>query len=365
MRSGGKGTSKRQKTLCDEGWLVGIDPTNPQAARNYDYGSILRPGSLRYEWRVMSERIWGSGGYLRGWLKDPLFAHGALGWSGTLIYAVLLRHPGRFRIAEIQHFFGGLFSPAQTAYRVRALREKGILVVDSLGHDLSVDHQEITTSMRAKYSSRRDSITYSVAQERRKFRASFGISDRLEQIRLSYRGLTCIRCTNQSEQIEHFPPLKWSGEDDWFLTFPICEECNGKTSLFIQENGAPRSLTVRKVSLVGGNPLRGLEERIASYRYTFYSCVESGQTERAMKAVAKARATFEAHTGESWALIFRLPSGVDFHLDPKRHGLLLDPSLLTAEKPLIDPGLTRVPIRRNGPNPKRTRDKNFNDSGKS
>ena len=111
--------------------------------------------------------------------------------------------------------------------------------------------------------------------------------------------------------------------------------------------------------------MRGLEERIASYRDTFYSCVESGQTERAMKAVAKARATFKAHTGESGSLIFRLPSGVDFHLDPKRHGLLLDPSLLTAEKPLINPGLTRVPIRRKGPNPMRTRGKNFTDSDKS
>ena len=313
----------------------------------------------------MSERIWGRNGFLAGQMKDPLFAHGALGWSGALIYAVLIRYSAPFSTHEAKTFFEGMFSPSKTAYRLRRLEEKNLIIEDPAGYRLNPNHAYEAEVIREDYRSRQEQIEARVSDERRRYRSAIAHSGTLDQLRDSYRGLQCVRCPNQSNQIEHFPPIKWFGEDDWFLTFPICKKCNGKTSLFIRENAAPRPLTVRKVSLIGGNPLRIFEERIASYRDTFYSCVESGQTERAMKAVAKASATFRAYTGESGALIFRLPSGVDFRLDPKRHGLLLDPSLLTDEKPLIDPGLTRVPIRRKGPNSMRTRGKNFNDSDKS
>lgn len=365
IRSAGKGVSRRLVTLCEAGWLTSTKPNLMGKASTYRYGHLLSSRRLRDEWRIMAERIWGTDGFLSGWMGDPLFAHRALGWSQTLMYAVLLQHPGPFTLPEIERFFDGLFSPSQTKYRVGRLVKKGILVEEPSGYRLSAQHADEAEKQRARFSSQRERIRYSIQQERKHYRAAMGRSEILEQLRTAYRGLTCVRCPNEARQIEHFPPVKWFGEDDWFLTFPICEQCNGETSLFIRNNRAPRPLTIRKVSLVGGNPLRSLEERIASYRDTFYSSVESGQAERAMKAVAKARATFEALTGESGALIFRLPSGVDFHLDPKRHGLLLDPTVLSTEKPTFDPNLTRVLIRKKGPNPMRKRGKDFNDSDKS
>jgi len=365
IRSGGSSITDHVEQLRQQGWLR-IPRKRVEGRGNvFTYGKNLMSPRLQRDWEAIAERIWGPAGYLRGWMGDPLFAHGALGWSGTLVYAACLRYHAPFSAREIQEFFAGVFSPDQTAYRVRRLRELGIIVRTPKGYQLNPECQEVVETLRGRFQGRKTRITYSNAQERKRYKASVGRSDLLDDLRRAYRANPCIRCDKTSNEVEHFPPVKWSGENDWFLTFPICDRCNALTREFIQTHDAPPSLTVRKVSLVGGNPLRSLEERIASYRDTFYSCVETGQTERAMKAVAKARATFEAHTGDSGTLIFRLPSKADFHLDPKRHGLLLDHSLLTAEKPLIDPGLTRVPIRRNGPNPKRTRDKNFNDSDKS
>ena len=365
VRSNGSGVSDREQLLIDEGWLRIPKWRAPGRGNRFAYGELLNSRPLRAEWRQMSERIWGQNGFLAGQMKDPLFAHGALGWSGALIYAVMIRYPAPFSVREAKTFFDGMFSPSKTAYRLGRLEEKNLIIEDPAGYRLNPNHAYEAEMIREDYRSRQEQIESRVSDERKRYRSAIGHSSVLDQLRDSYRGLTCIRCPSEARQIEHFPPLKWSGEDDWFLTFPICEQCNGKTSLFIRENKAPRPLTVRKESLIGGNPLRSLEERIASYRDTFYSCVESGQAERAMKAVAKARATFEAHTGDSGALIFRLPSGVDFHLDPKQHGLLLDPTVLSTEKPTFDPNLTRVPIRRKGPNPMRTRGKDFNDSDKS
>jgi len=365
IRSGGSSITEHLGQLRQQGWLR-IPRKRVEGRGNvFTYGKAMSSPRLRRDWEAIAERIWGPTGYLSGWMGDPLFAHGALGWSGTLVYAVCLRYPAPFSAREIQDFFVGVFSPDQTAYRVRRLRELGIIVRTPEGYQLNPECQAVIETLRERFQGRKTRITYSNAQERKKYKASVGRSDRLDGLRLSYKARPCIRCKKTSNEVEHFPPVKWSGESGWFLTFPICRACNGKTSQFIRENMAPRPLTVRKVSLIGGNPLGSLEERIDSYRKTFYSCVESGQAERAMKAVAKARATFEAHTGDSGALIFRLPSGVDFHLDPKRHGLFFVPTLLSTEKPTFDPNLTRVPIRKKGPNPMRTRGKNFKTSDKS
>ena len=67
------------------------------------------------------------------------------------------------------------------------------------------------------------------------------------------------------------------------------------------------TLTVAR--LHGGDPLFVLSRRITELRDTFYEAVENDETQKALRCVSKALGYFDAVSGVTGSIAFKLPSG--------------------------------------------------------
>ena len=111
-------------------------------------------------------------------------------------------------------------------------------------------------------------------------------------------------------------------------------------------------LTVTR--LHGGDPLVVLSRRITELRDTFYEAVENDETQKALRCFSKALGMFDAVSGVTGSIAFKMPSGDFLEFKPvdgangkeRKYVLLSGESRrLSKEKPDPTEFVTILPLR--------------------
>jgi hypothetical protein len=329
VRSSGAGVSRMLRNLCLDGWLV-LDVHGGVSNGNvYVLGPKFDEPSMRDRWIKVCDFMYGDDGLLRNWLGSPLLAHGSLNCGGLLYFEYVRRFEGMVRTSDIQRFFAGIASAKTTEKQLAKLRELGLIESRDNRHFLTENYENAFAAVGEEFHERADRIRMSVDRERSNFLEANGVSKSLQRLRSLYRGSPCIRCGSPSNQVEHFPPKSWAttildddssraapGNDDWFLTYPICGGCNNQTAAFIRHAGVPQRLTVNAFRFVGGDAIQGLVTRLASLRDQFYRAFEDSDVDRAKRCAAKALAQFEAVRGKRGAIAYQMSPGKFMTIGP-------------------------------------------------
>ncbi len=351
VRASRTSIDKALRTLCGDGWLRVLPNRSPGRGNRYALGERFRKKSVLAAWQAIAERTFGAGGYLNETFPDALFAYGALGGPKLLVLAVVREHNHQLRPFQVEVALEGMFDRKSTKYHVKGLVEKGLLVIDSGLLRVSSDLDERIDQLREGFQHRVNAIVKRNEMERENFLLSTGTSSVLIELRKHFRGFPCVRCGVPSNSVEHFPPKKWTGEDDWFLTYPICIPCNRLTAQFIKRHKTPARLKVHREFRTVPDLGKSLEERLRALRDRFYRYVADGKDDEALRVAAKARAVFDAHTSERGRLVLRISDDKTLALKPGetpfpgfRHARRRMNEPISKEKPDPGPGLTRVPL---------------------
>jgi len=107
----------------------------------------------------------------------------------------------------------------------------------------------------------------------------------------------CLRCHTHKPpiQIEHFPPKKYVDYDHIDLCWGICGPCNTKYSYFIRKNSVPKLAgSIRLFLNEGIDPKRIVLASLEVRLRQFYSSVDRGLDEQALKHIASAFSIWKA-----------------------------------------------------------------------
>ena len=321
------------------GWLRQLRRIEKTKGNEYSYGDLLKKKSDRNAWVVIGEILFGKRGLVGDWLESPLLAHGSLGPSGVMVLSLIYRFPGQLSPADVRDFFSGIAKRDAVNGWLKKLQDEekfGCEIIELVDSHLQVSEgfKKVIADQHDMFSPRKEKISKTAELEREKHLLKHGVSIELQKLRKMYRGLPCIRCGAPSKEVEHFPSVKYlhrrtkserdvreDGEpdrrpDDWFMTFPICKACNEKTRRFISMHDAPPRLKFSGTRFHGGDPLVVLSRRVTELRDTFYEAVENDETQRALRCVSKALGYFDAVSGVTGSLAFKLPSGEFLEFKP-------------------------------------------------
>lgn len=359
-RSATKNVSKQRRALVDGGWLRQLRRGKNTKGSEYSYGDLLKEKSNRDAWILIGENLFGKQGLFGPWRESPLLAHGSLGLNGVMVFSLIDRFPGQLSPLDIRDFFAGIALPGAVDGWVKRLRneekfEGGLVELVDGYFQVSEGSKKVLAEQHEMYSPRKDKIAKTVETQRGNYQYAFGVSRELQKLRKMYRGLPCFRCGASSKEVEHFPAVKYlkSRPDDWFMTFPICKACNEKARRFISKNDAPPRLKLTATRFHGGDPLVVLSRRITELRDTFYEAVENDETQKALRCVTKALGHFDAVSGVTGSLAFKMPSGEFLEFKPtsgakgkKRKFVLVtgESRRLSKEKPDPTEFVTVLPV---------------------
>jgi hypothetical protein len=360
-RSGIKSVSKQRRALVDGGWLRQLRRRGKTKGNEYSYGDLLKAKSDRDAWVLIGEILFGKQGLFGPWRESPLLAHGSLGFNGVMVFSLIDRLPGRLSPLDIRDFFAGIATPGAVDGWVKRLRNKkkfgeGLVELVDGYFQVSEGSSKVLAEQHELFAERKDKISKTVEIQRENYQYAFGVSRELQKLRKMYRGLPCFRCGASSKEVEHFPAVKYLKfrPDDWFMTFPICTACNEKTRRFISMHDAPPRLKFTGTRFRSGDPLVVLSSGITRLRDSFYTAVENDEAEKALRCVSKALGMFDAVSGVTGSIAFKLPSGdflefkpVDGENGKERKYVLLkgESRRLSKEKPDPTEFVTILPLR--------------------
>ena len=360
-RSAIKNVSKQRRALVDGGWLRQLRRGKSTKGSEYSYGDLLKAKSDRDAWVLIGENLFGKQGLFGPWRESPLLAHGSLGLNGVMVFSLIDRFPGRLSPLDIRDFFSGIASRDAVNGWLEKLQDKkkfggGLIELVDGYFKVSEGSNKALAEQHELFAERKDKISKTVKIQREKYLLIQGVPIELQKLRKMYLGHPCIRCGKSSKQVEHFPPVKYlhRRSDDWFMTFPICKACNETTRRFISKHDAPPRLKLTATRSQGGDPLVVLSRRVTELRDTFYEAVENDETQKALRCVSKALGYFDAVSGVTGSLAFKLPSGEFLEFKPasgakgkERKFVLLkgESRRLSKEKPDPTEFVTVLPIQ--------------------
>ena len=215
-------------------WISLSLPGEGLRANRYTLGSKALQNRLG--WVALGERLFGSKGYLRPFLRRGVIRHRELNISGCLLLGYLMVNGPSTRDEIYRSLEEFLHKPTLRSARARAL-DGGLIqqdgdefalvpgfyaALDAYEHERNLDtwlirKEEVHKAQRDRYAKDLRGHTY------------------LEDFKKGLRDLACTYCRKVPEKrgggtVEHFPPVHWGGSDRYSLLLPACAKCNGDDS---------------------------------------------------------------------------------------------------------------------------------------
>jgi hypothetical protein len=315
-RAGGSRVSTHLRVLVKGGWLSVTRFGRGTRGQIYSPGPLLRSNPTLFdEWITLSTTLFDFGGVLQPFLNRPCLAPKALSINGTLVLALVVSKDECPRTSDLQRDLTDWMTPRTVRNQIRRLERLRIVQVRDGHVAIEADWQQQLSRFEADgFEERRTRIVHTHRFEQERYRTRIGLSSSLTSLRSDYAGFPCCRCDKPSDQVEHFPPRAWGGQDDWYTTWPICSRCNGEMSRFIRAIGPPPAVVDTDPHLRrGADPARFLAAALQRSRDRFYKAFEDGDIDGAHAAAATARDLYAAFkTGD-------VPDVVWFDAPPALH----------------------------------------------
>ena len=296
VRSARGHLSARLNMLETEGWLSSSQNWRRGQGTKYKLGQRFTDPQTFKEWHSFSSILFGPTGLLAKWLGHSLLTHGSVQPLGLLIIEIVRQQPKTWNQTGISRLLSCLCRQETIQKKVRSLVKLGLITTDRGRLSLANDADSRLLDLSSKGPEiRRTRIERRIRAERIVFYERLGISERRLALSRSFKGQTCIRCTKRSDELEHVPPRSWGGEDDWFLTYPICGGCNSDTKNFIQNN--PLALGADLLKEIPENvlPLEHLSVELFRLTQCFYRAVELNDQRTAHRVINTQLRMFTAY----------------------------------------------------------------------
>lgn len=239
-RGGGRLVSRDLKALCDGGWL---------SSRRFEEAEALtyRPGrllmgkpKLHAEWQSLSSSLFGNGGLVKKFVNSAVWGHGVFGFNQTLVLGTLVYRHQSFRRVDIIKYLDGLVGISSIDSALRTLVDAQIVRKDDGLYTRTKNWNEnlkVFLDGQMGGTARKKRIAREVRHDRQRYATLCRLGHLTPNERRVLLTNPCLRCGGKANQVEHYPPRKYGGDDHTHLVWAICKECNKKTRFFIQKLG--------------------------------------------------------------------------------------------------------------------------------
>lgn len=239
-RGGGRLVSRDLKALCDGGWLSSRRFEETEAL-TYRPGKLLigKP-KLHAEWKSLSSSLFGTGGLVKKFVNSAVWGHGVFGFNQTLVLGTLVYRHQSFRRVDIIKYLDGLVGISSIDSALRTLVDAQIVrKEDGLYTRTKNWNKHLKTFLDGQKggTARKERIAREVRNDRQRYSTLCRVGHLTPKERRALLTNPCLRCGGKANQVEHYPPRKYGGDDHTHLVWAICKECNKKTRFFIQKLG--------------------------------------------------------------------------------------------------------------------------------
>lgn len=236
-RGSGRLVSKDLKELSRGGWLLARRVEGSEAFAYSPGVRLTKNEKLFDEWREFSESLFGRTGLVKRFVNSSVWGHGLLGFSQTLVLGTLVYRRQAFRRVDVRNYLAGLVGVSTIDTAIKTLLDAKVLTKEGKRferHPKWKANLQVLLHSHIAGTARRHKIAKRVALERQSYGRLIRDGKLTSRERKNLLREPCVRCGARAEQVEHFPPRKFGGEDHIHMVWAICKHCNTQTKGFIQ-----------------------------------------------------------------------------------------------------------------------------------
>ena len=240
-RGGGRVVSKDLKALCDSGWLVSRQLEKSEALAYSPGRTLTSKPVLHAEWQSFSSSLFGVGGLVKKFVNSAVWGHGVLGFNQTLVFGTLVYTSQSFRRIDIIKYLDGLVGISSIDTALKTLVGAQIISKENGIYTRRTDwnkNLQILLDSQIGGTARKYRIAREVRKDRYEYATLRSLGHLTPKERTQLLKNPCLRCGKKANQVEHYPPRKYSGYDHTHLVWAICEDCNKETGYFIKKLGS-------------------------------------------------------------------------------------------------------------------------------
>ncbi len=232
-------------------WLTLTTKAKGLKGNHYKLGPLGQ--AQKDAWVALGKTLFGPRGVLKWYLKRAILNKRGLKPHGCLILAFVERF-GPISENEVVTQLKSFMDRKTVKTRLRYIvseellfESNGEFCVPADLRELVLKHEDWTGAAEEQLKVDNDRNMAQIAFQTR-------VLGNLEirELKKALRKLECFYCRRtpppKGNQVEHFPPIKWGGSDDYSLLLPICVKCNTRHGQQIKGT-KPAKLSVLKEPL--------------------------------------------------------------------------------------------------------------------
>jgi len=262
-RGNGGDFSKDLRELRAEGWLTAQQVGDTEGLC-YSPGKKLEQNSALFEeWQAFTTSLFGKQGLVSKFVNSPVWGHGVFGFKQTLVLGALVYRKQKFRRVDLVNYLQKLMSQSTIDSALKKMVEAKIISFTDGYYVRSQSWEEnlkIFVDGHPGGKARQVRIRREVAIDRRRYANLIRDGKLSPKDREKLLRNPCVRCGRKSKEVEHFPPVKFGGNDHPHLVWAICHSCNARTKAFIKRiplfETRPGKLHIAKLGIDPNDLLR-------------------------------------------------------------------------------------------------------------